>query len=378
VFYQEVQLKRFFRPAGLSLAVLYSISFGIAAIPSPGPGSPAAARVEVSFNTEEAEAVLAILDQAGPGGAVSPALWDRLFSSEPYLRLKKREAEIGERFNVPELKFGDEDFQKFVLSDELKSRAPELKRTLADWKRADLVKSGERILDYLPSEARIRAKVFPVIKPRRNSFVYDLGTDPTIFLYLDPDVTEAQFENTVAHEMHHIGLASISDQTRKIEDSLPPRVGMAVEWVGAFGEGLAMLAAAGGPDIHPHAVSPPETRARWDKDMANFNSDLKDVERFLFDVVEGRLQTDKEVAEKGSSFLGVQGPWYTVGYKMAVLVEKTFGRARLVQGMADPRRLLLDYNLAAEAFNRDHKDKLAVWSPALLRALEAPGKTKDE
>ena len=50
--------------------------------------------------------------------------------------------------------------------------------------------------------------------------------------------------------------------------------------IGAFGEGFAMLAAAGGPDVHPHAVSSPEERARWDKDMLNFNDDLKKVECF--------------------------------------------------------------------------------------------------
>jgi hypothetical protein len=371
-------MRRPFQLEFIGLAVLFLIAASVGAPGAPSgqePQTASSARVEVKLDTQEAEAVLAILDRAGSGQSVEPALWDLLFSSEPYVRLKKREAEIGERFNVPELKFEDEDFKTFVQSDDLRSRAPELRRTLAAWEKADLVKSGARILDYLPSEARIRAKVYPVIKPRGNSFVYEMGTDPAIFLYLDPDVTEAQFENTVAHEMHHIGLASIYDQTRKIMDSLPARVGTAVEWLGAFGEGLAMLAAAGGPDVHPHAVSSAETRARWDKDTANFDSDLRDVERFLLDVLEGRLKTDKEIAEKGSSFLGVQGPWYTVGHRMAVLVEKTFGRERLVRGMVDPRRLLVDYNLAAEVFNRDHKDSggLAVWSPALLEALGVPG-----
>ncbi|MEN6312277.1 MAG: DUF5700 domain-containing putative Zn-dependent protease, partial [Acidobacteriota bacterium] len=115
----------------------------------------------------------------------------------------------------------------------------------------------------------------------------------------------------------------------------------------------------------------------WDRDMAKFNSDLKDVERFLIDILEERLKTENEISEKGSTFFGVQGPWYTVGYKMAVVVEKSFGRPRLIQDMSDPRRLLLDYNLAAETFNRDHKDKdaLAVWSPALLKALGAADET---
>ncbi len=332
--------------------------------------STPAARVEVTLNTDEAEAVLAILRQAGSGRTVDPGLWDRLFSSEPYVRLKKREAEIVEMFNVPELKFGDEDFRKFVLSDKLKDRSGVLEQTLAAWKRADLAKAGERVLSYLPPETRIRAKVFPVIKPHRNSFVFELNTDPTIFLYLDPTQTEAAFENTVAHEMHHIGLASLGSRSDKLLADLPPEVRTAVKYLGAFGEGLAVLAAAGGPDIHPHAVSPAEERARWDSDMGRFDSDLREVERFLLDILQGKLRTEKEISEKGSAFFGdAQGAWYTVGYRMAVTVEKSFGRSRLVQGMTDPRRLILDYNLAVESGNYGNGAKPATWSPALLKAL---------
>jgi hypothetical protein len=42
-------------------------------------------------------------------------------------------------------------------------------------------------------------------KPQIHSFVYDVRGDPAIFLYLDPEQPPAQFENTVAHELHHIG-----------------------------------------------------------------------------------------------------------------------------------------------------------------------------
>lgn len=45
-----------------------------------------------------------------------------------------------------------------------------------------------------------------------------------------------------------------------------------------FSEGLAMVAAAGGPDVHPHAKSTPEIRAGWDRDVANFEQDLRKVE----------------------------------------------------------------------------------------------------
>ena len=33
-------------------------------------------------------------------------------------------------------------------------------------------------------------------------------TDPAIFLYLDPTETKEEFENTLAHELHHIGYGS--------------------------------------------------------------------------------------------------------------------------------------------------------------------------
>lgn len=51
-------------------------------------------RVNVRVVTDEADAVLAILAKRKPRQAVTEADWQRLFSSEGYLRLKKREAEM--------------------------------------------------------------------------------------------------------------------------------------------------------------------------------------------------------------------------------------------------------------------------------------------
>jgi hypothetical protein len=65
-----------------------------------------------------------------------------------------------------------------------------------------------------------------------------------------------------------------------------------------------------------------------------------------------------------AEFYGVQGPWYTVGWKMAVTVERRFGRAALIECLRDPRRLLARYNAAAG-------DSLARWSPALLAAFQS-------
>jgi hypothetical protein len=142
----------------------------------------------------------------------------------------------------------------------------------------------------------------------------------------------------------------------------------ALTWTSAFGEGFAMLAAAGGPDIHPHAVSDSDERARWDKDLANFNDDLKKVEKFLLDVLDGRL-TGEEAQKAGFSFFGIQGPWYTVGWQMSVLIEKTYGRAALIESFCDQRKLLSTYNRAAEKYNRTSRKPLSLWSKSLVDRL---------
>jgi putative zinc-dependent peptidase DUF5700 len=327
-------------------------------------------RVQLTFDTKEADQVLAILELRAAGKPVDDAQWQKLFATEPYQRLKVREKKIAERFNDTRAVLTDEEFRKFVLSDSLLARGPKLRSTLERWKEADLRHAAERVLQYLPASAVIRAKVFPVIKPKSNSFVWETSTDPTIFLYLDPEVGVPKFSNTVAHELHHIGLASAQADFDARIKALPQRAAAAAGWMGAFGEGLAMLAAAGGPDVDPHAASTPEEHARWDRDMANFDHDLRAVNAFFLDIVNGKFANDDALTEKGSSFFGAQGPWYTVGYKMAVMVEKRFGRDALIGTMLDPRRLLLLYNQAASEQNARRKEPLPLWSEEILKEVQ--------
>jgi putative zinc-dependent peptidase DUF5700 len=257
-----------------------------------------------------------------------------------------------------------------VLSPQLAERASALQETLDRWRQADVTRSAKLALAYLPKESQIHAKIYPVIKLRENTFVFEVKEDPAIFFYLNPAMSREKFENTLAHELHHIGYGTVcpakstQDEMRK----LPDGVKRALTWIGGFGEGFAMLAAAGGPDIHPHAVSDPEERARWDKDIGNFNADLKKVEKFLLDLVDDKL-TEEQAQQTGYSFFGIQGPWYTVGWKMAVLIEKTYGRARLIECFCDQRKLLSTYNEAAEKHNRRSSEQLAVWSNSLITRI---------
>lgn len=345
------------------IAVLVFVLGMMSALPGQNtqPGVPLN-RVQLTLNTDQAEAVLAILDKRVAGTAITNGDWQRLFATEPYVRLTKREAGLRRDFI-------DDDFRTFVLSPELSARAYLLRHTLAAWRQTDLVASARRALTYLPEQAVIKAKVFPVIKPRTNSFVFEAQSDPAIFLYLDPEESAAKFENTVAHELHHMGYSSIASLAEARQKDVPANAKPAVEWMGAFGEGFAMLAAAGGPDVDPHAASSPKERARWNHDLASFNQDLASLQQFFRDIIDQKLVGKDKIDEKAFSFFSVQGPWYTVGYKMSVIVEKRFGRKVLIECMLDPRELLARYNQAAEDLNRGSGEKLALWSPELMRKI---------
>lgn len=215
--------------------------------------------------------------------------------------------------------------RSFVMSPELAAKASSLRHTLDAWRQADLEVSARRVLNYLPEQAHIKAKIFPMINPKTNSFVFETTIHPMIFLYLDPDESAAKFENTVAHALHHIGLASVDAQVTASLKDLPANVKPAVDWMSAFGEGFAMLAAAGGPGVEPQATSSPADRTRWEHDLSEFNQNLTLLQEFFLDVIRQKIQGKDQIDEKAFTFFGVQGPWYTVGYKWRWLSRRNMG-----------------------------------------------------
>ena len=320
--------------------------------------------LDVRLVNDEAEAVLSILAKHAAQQPITEADWQRVFASDGYMRLKQREASMKRPFE-------EDEFRAFVLSDKLATQRQALADTLAKWSQADMTRAGRLAQAYLPKGARIRAKIYPVIKPRENSFVFDVKGDPAIFLYLDPTVSREKFENTLAHELHHIGYSSScpSEAGAREIAAMPLNPQGVVKLIGVFGEGFAMLAAAGGPAIHPHAVSSAEDRARWDRDVANFNADLKTVEGFFLKILENQL-SQEEIQKTASSFLGIQGPWYTVGWQMSIVIERAFGRGKLIECICDQRKLLPTYNQAAAKLNRKSRQPPAVWSDSLLNTIK--------
>jgi hypothetical protein len=327
----------------------------------PNP-SPPPAQFDVRLESDEADAALAFLDKRTRGESPSAADWHRLFSSEGYQHLKEREASMGRAFT-------DSSFAEFMMSDTLLRRVPSLDRALPPLERLDVSAAAGRPLKYLPTGTRIRARLYLEIKPRTNSFVFT-GRDstPSIFLYVDPDRSPAQLENTIAHELHHIGLNSACR-----ERSLPhvtPAQRMLLRFLGAFGEGQAMLAAAGSPSVHPHAADDDTVRARWDRDVGHASADVNDLSRFFAAVLDGRVTSADSVQQQAFTYFGVQGPWYTVGWVMASTIERELGRDTLVQSLCEPTQFIALYNGAARVANA-RGATLPIWSTNLVARLAA-------
>ena len=111
------------------------------------------------FISDEAEAVLALLAHRKAGKNLSGEDWQSLFTSEGFRRLQQREHSMGNSFT-------NDDFRTFVLSDSLLQQAESLSYTLNKWLKMDLDEAAHRALAYLPIDAQLIAKIYPVIKPK--------------------------------------------------------------------------------------------------------------------------------------------------------------------------------------------------------------------
>ena len=301
-----------------------------------------AVNVNVTIVDDEPRAVLAILEKRAAQQTIAEEDWQRVFASEGYVRLKARE-------HAMQRAFEDDAFKAFVLSDELLAKRNELAATLDAWTKSDLNAVAARALAYLPKDAAIRAKVYPSIKPRTNSFVFETATNPAIFLYLEP-LSREEFERTVAHELHHVGYAGACGSNREVSD--------AGKWLSAFGEGVATLA-AGGPEARP------DVQAEWKAEMQRFDANFATLSDFFTQVVEGKLTGDAQT-QRAFAFYGIVGPWYTVGYRMATIIEQTLGRDALIAAMCDPPTLPETYNRAAAEWEKKHQgEKLPRWRAGL-------------
>ena len=322
---------------------------------------PSHSSADVLLQSDEADAALAIIRVRASGGSPSRDDWRRLFTSQGYRHLSEREAVMGRAFT-------DSSFARFLTSDTVIARYEALAPALAALERIDVTAAAARARGYLPAGTPLRAVLYLEIKPITNSFVFT-GQDsvPSIFLYVRTDDTPAQVENTMAHELHHIGLNAACPDKPAARASAAQR--MLLTFLGAYGEGQAMLAAAGGPDVHPHVTDADSIRRRWDADVAQARADMQAQSAFFTSVLDGRISSADSVREIAASYFGVQGPWYTVGWLMGSTIERELGRPELIATLCDPPEFMARYNEAARHANARGLAR-PLWDGALLARLK--------
>jgi len=332
----------------------------IALLATPTAGGPAP--VQVSLDLDEARAAVALIEALAAGRTPDEAEWRRLLESRGYRRLKEREAAMKRDFT-------DADFRTFLSAPETVARAVPLRAALDRWQADPSGAAAKKALAYLPPGTVLRATIFPMVKPKPNEFAFDLAGEPAIFLMVNPAVRREKAANTLAHELHHIGMGAAC---RTNPQGAEPKRALLLGWLSAYGEGLAMLAAAGGPKIHPHAVSDRAERAEWDRNAARFAAELAEQDAWFRSILAGNAGDETAIAAKMRGYFGTQGAWYTVGWRMAQTIEVNLGRARTIAAFCKPASLLAIYNQAAALQEKRDGTRLPRWDAALAAGLAGP------
>jgi len=331
-------------------------------------GTPAAARasaapdslpISIRVDTGEADAALAILAKRAKGRTPGERDWQRLFETEGYRRLRAREVSMGRMFE-------NRTMRAFLETDSMAAKYESLRAAVDAQRKVQALAAARRAFLYLPEGTPIRATVYLVIKPQSNSFVYDLHGDPAIFLYVNPEIPPARLANTIAHELHHVGFANACADA---DTGGTPAQRAVRDWMGAFGEGVAVLAASGGPLVHPDLTWSKPDQEEWKRDIIDARHSMTRLERFFVSLADGSLSDPDSARAQGMAFFGNRGPWYTVGWQMADAVERAFGRERLIATLCDMRQLAIAYQAAIPILAAQYGGELPRWSDAMMAAM---------
>ncbi|MFO7653378.1 MAG: DUF5700 domain-containing putative Zn-dependent protease [Candidatus Krumholzibacteriia bacterium] len=339
--------------------------------PASGRGSE---RIDIALELDQAEAVLELLAVRAAGDEVPDSLWTRLLASEGYRRVMERERGMNERFGL-DRGIDDASFRAWALSGPAPAGLAERRAALDAWREVDLQRAGEQALAYLPAGTRLNGTIYPIVREQTNSFIWDLETEhPAIFMYVEPGRDAAELEHILAHELHHVGSAMAACPDMPAAQDRPAGVRQVRRWLTAFGEGIAVLAAAGGPDGDTHPFAGPDERSAWSARLDSLASDMVELEDFLLALLEEELTGD-DAGRRGMSFItrpgAPAGPFYSVGWHMAATVERVLGREAVVEADCEPARLLLAYDRAAAVLAQGDPDaSLPRWSPGFLERME--------
>jgi len=319
--------------------------------------------VSLNLITDEVEILIDILKRKDNNKPIKKVQWDELFNSNGFKILTVREKEMNQGID----KF---EFKDFVMNKIASDRYISYKKSLEKLKSMNLDDIINRTRDYLPDNTRLDTDIVPVIKPQKNSFIHRINDKLILFLYLEPDISKEKLENKLIHELHHIGLDYVYQNSDYSCLSKPAQ--KVIEWTNAFGEGFAMLAAAKGLENHPNKFDK-DLKSKWDENMGNFNKDFHKIQNFLLAILEGHFADDQKLYNRGFQLMtnnDGQGSWYTVGYQIAVIIEREAGREVLIECMKDLTKIYFQYNNLVEIYNKKRNEDLPKWNDKILTSLK--------
>jgi len=319
--------------------------------------------VSLNLITDEVGILIDILKRKDNNKPIKKVQWDELFNSNGFKILTVREKEMNQGID----KF---EFKDFVMNKIASDRYISYKKSLEKLKSMNLDDIINRTRDYLPDNTRLDTDIVPVIKPQKNSFIHRINDKLILFLYLEPDISKEKLENKLIHELHHIGLDYVYQNSDYSCLSKPAQ--KVIEWTNAFGEGFAMLAAAKGLENHPNKFDK-DLKSKWDENMGNFNKDFHKIQNFLLAILEGHFADDQKLYNRGFQLMtnnDGQGSWYTVGYQIAVIIEREAGREVLIECMKDLTKIYFQYNNLVEIYNKKRNEDLPKWNDKILTSLK--------
>lgn len=319
--------------------------------------------MSLNFIEDEIKAVLNILYKSKQDKKIEELDWEQMFSSDGFKLLRQREEEMGNQLK-------QETFRDFLLNEIEPEGYDKFQNAYQNLKEINFDKIISKTKRYLPNDVVINTDIIPVIKPTSNSFVHNIDNKLVLFLYLKPNISKQELINKLIHELHHIGLDDVYQKSDYTHLSKPAQ--RMIEWTNAFGEGFAMLAAAGGPDAHPNRFDE-QLKARWNENISNLNRDFKEIEKFLLNILNKNFSNQEELYNKGFQLMtknGGQGPWYTVGHKLAVVIEKMTDKKVLTDCMKDFTQLYLTYNKLVVQYNKKYNENLPQFSEEIIGGLK--------
>lgn len=319
-------------------------------------------RTPLSFDYAQAEQVLAMLDARTHGREITDGDWSRLFETAPFpiIRFAPRDAQQD---------FSRAKFKEFVLSPELLKRADTLREALEISKHADTAKLTA-IPQFRPRVFVTHARIVPIIAPKQRSFVVQTAQGPVVFIPLDIETARQHLEKTVASRaIFEAEVASMRDKSDEEITRLPWAEGTVSDLTKNFDGGLALLASISKVETHPYWAYTLEEREHWNRRVGEFDQDLKKLDAMFAGILSGQLRNQQQINDLAENYATEMGAWQTVGYSMAVMIERTYGSKALIGAMRDPRWLIGLYNRAVNTAHARTGADYPNWSPEVLRAV---------